>query len=512
MTEHPTRDEIELFVVGAEDGIEFTDIADHLRSCDACAGALTTEARLEGQLVEVAGRARYCPGCQTIVTEDRCHHCGVALRPGGFEVERVLVSSGHGRLYLATGAGGERVALKELVFTQIPSTQTLVAFEREAKLLQQLDHPGVPRFVSSFTEGEGVHTRFYLAQEYVEGASLLARMSTHRFTEEDIVRIARQVLDILEYLHGLEPRVVHRDVKPANILMRKDGSIVLVDFGAARDFSLTGGATLVGTFGYMPPEQLVGMADATSDLYALGASIAHLLTRRPPWQLSLGSRALDGLGVSVRLRGFVSRLTAVDPGDRFPSAREARLALLRPRSRFEERRPWIAAAAAAIALAGLVMGIAARTDRSERGVPAAPRVVPSAPRVVPAAPVQPSQPPMIPIQGSEDSDRIFGEAQVVRRRAHVTPPDDENKAKGFAAKGKKFLIVGKVAAAEEALTRCVALDPDHADCHRLLGVLYAQKDETSRSIRHYKRYVELRPDAPDAARVNRMVRDAEQQP
>src|SRR5262249_36626588 len=149
--------------------------------------------------------------------------------------------------------------------------------------------------------------------------------------ETEARRIARQLLGILRYLH--ERGIVHRDVKPANVLRRPDGTLVLVDFGAARAVAgVTHGATLVGTFGYMPPEQLGGTVDATADLYALGATLVHLVGRKAPEEI-LGpdlELRLDHLHVSPGFRAFLARMTARRRTARPPSTVEALLALDAP--------------------------------------------------------------------------------------------------------------------------------------------------------------------------------------
>jgi len=223
------------------------------------------------------------------------------------------------------------VALKELVFALVPTAQQLDAFEREAKLLASVSHPRIPRFIDSFREGEGPNLRLYLAQELIEGEPLSARIGI----DEPVARdIARQLLKILHFLH--DRGIIHRDVKPANVLRRPDGTLVLVDFGAARALAgVTHGATLVGTFGYMPPEQLGGTVDATADLYALGATLVHLVGRKAPEDI-LGpdlELRLDHLNVSPAFRAFLARLTARKRTARPVSAVEALLALDAPAPR-----------------------------------------------------------------------------------------------------------------------------------------------------------------------------------
>lgn len=275
--------------------------------------------------------AQACVVCGEPNVVDRCRQCGAACAPGGYVVRRVVAQTTHSRLYEATDAEGQRVAVKELVFALVPDAQQLEAFHREVAVLRQLDVPGVPRFLSSFEEGRGVGTRLYLVQEFVDGTSLAARLREGPMPEAGVVAVARSVLGILAQLHEHEPMVLHRDVKPSNLIEREDGSIVLVDFGAARVLhdETTFRSTLVGTYGYMPPEQLAGAVDATSDLYALGATLVHLLTGKAPAEL-LGDRLSLELTAqtvpSKPLRRWLSRLLDPARGKRFRSARDARAA------------------------------------------------------------------------------------------------------------------------------------------------------------------------------------------
>ena len=270
----------------------------------------------------------FCAGCGADLGEGRCSSCGVAKAAGGFRVTKLLNESDHARVYLAQDAAGARVALKELIFARAPDAQTIDAFEREAALLRQVSHPAIPRFVASFREGQGVGTRLYLAQEFVEGQSLAARLENHRFDEREARQVAEEVLRVLAWLHGLSPPLVHRDVKPANLIVRPDGSIALVDFGCAREVAPRGThrATVTGTFGYMPPEALGGTLDRSADLYGLGATLVHLLSRRPPeellWERPV-SALREALNVSPAFLAFIERLTARDRASRFPSAAEA---------------------------------------------------------------------------------------------------------------------------------------------------------------------------------------------
>jgi len=312
--------------------------------------------------------ASACPLCFARLSGVRCAACGAAARAGAYRVLGVLAQTPHGRTYRAEGPTG-LVALKELVFALVPSAEQLDAFEREAKLLGSVSHPQVPRLIESFREGEGTSLRLYIAQELLDGEPLSERMQSHVIDEVEGRAIARQVLEILGYLH--HRGIVHRDVKPANILRRSEGTLALVDFGAARALEgVTHGATLVGTFGYMPPEQLGGTVDATSDLYALGATLVHLIGRKAPADIfgpSLELR-LDHLNVSRSFRAFLAYLTARARRSRPRSAAEALRALDSAPSLRRPLRTTALAAAIALFLVTVAFGLRLAVSWLEQGL------------------------------------------------------------------------------------------------------------------------------------------------
>ena len=280
-----------------------------------------------------------CPGCGG-EAEVRCDACGAAIAPGGFRVEALISQTLHGRVYRARAPDGSTVALKELVFALAPDAKTIDAFEREARVLAALDHPAIPRFAKAFREGQGIHLRLYLAQELIDGEPLSGPLPAER-----VKAVARQALEVLAYLHAR--RVLHRDIKPANLLMSGD-KLWLVDFGVAREVlnEATHGATLVGTFGYMPIEQLGGTVDARSDLYALGATLLHCITGIQPGELLKPDFSLDTRRAK-ELQPWLDKLVAWKREDRYASAEEALKALDAPPkpkkpsfwSRFRSRTP-----------------------------------------------------------------------------------------------------------------------------------------------------------------------------
>jgi serine/threonine protein kinase len=157
--------------------------------------------------------------------------------------------------------------------------------------------------------------------------------------QNEIHEIAVGVLDVLAYLHGRAPPVIHRDIKPSNVLLRANGTPALIDFGGVRAAWQprgAAGATVVGTFGYMAPEQFAGHAGPTSDLYALGATLLHLVTGHPPSDFPFDSGRIevpDDLPADKPLADLIEALLRPAPRDRPGTAQVARDMLTNPASR-----------------------------------------------------------------------------------------------------------------------------------------------------------------------------------
>ncbi len=242
----------------------------------------------------------------------------------------------------------ELVVVKLLPFSPQMQWDDLKLFEREAQVLKQINHPNIPRYRDYFSvekeAGEGL-VWFGLVQDYINGSSLQQLLkSGKRFTEAEAKEIATQLLNILIYLHELSPPVLHRDIKPSNIIWGKDGQVYLVDFGAVQDRAKAEGVTftVVGTGGYAPPEQLWGRAVAASDLYALGATLIHLLTGTAPAHLPQHRMRLqfrDKVSLTPSFARFLEQLTAPAPEQRFSQARQALSALHTPSSPSEATVP-----------------------------------------------------------------------------------------------------------------------------------------------------------------------------
>ncbi|GHO44691.1 protein kinase domain-containing protein [Ktedonospora formicarum] len=215
---------------------------------------------------------------------------GERLQGGRYVVKEVLGEGGMGAAVLATDnrLDDKLVVIKELISDSTDSTrfqEDVRNFKREVALLAHIDHPLVPNVTDHFQEG----SRYFMVQEYVEGETLEARITrlNQALKERDVLIYALEALDVLDYLSQQTPPIVHRDIKPANMIVgSKDKRAHLVDFGIARaEVALHAQkkqTSALGTPGYAPPEQYQGNADPRSDLYALAATLHHLLTNRDP--------------------------------------------------------------------------------------------------------------------------------------------------------------------------------------------------------------------------------------
>ena len=204
---------------------------------------------------------------------------------GRYRVVKPLGGGGMKLVYLAEDLrlAARRCALAEVVdnFTNPDAQRQAVdAFQREADMLARLNNEHIPRVFDRFSE----QNRHYLVMEYIDGATLEEEMKQTggRLAEARTIDIALQILATLEYLHGLEPPVIYRDLKPSNVMMMTNGQAKLIDFGIARHFQPQQNATMIGTQGYAPPEQYRGKVEQRSDLYALGATMHHALSGRDP--------------------------------------------------------------------------------------------------------------------------------------------------------------------------------------------------------------------------------------
>lgn len=264
-----------------------------------------------------------------------CTACGKdPLLDGRYRLLSVIGQGAFGTTWRGERASDDHpVCLKELLYQRLASFEPEEQFRREASVLRQLDLPGVPAYVDDFTITTGRAVSLFLVQELVEGETLAEELDHKRYREDEVLDVLHALLEILDDLHSLSPPVVHRDIKPTNVMRRKDGSLVLIDFGAVKDVlnkTRRGGPSVAGTIGFMAPEQLTGHAEPATDLFGAGALAVALLSRRDPADMLDDDGRLDWLrhvSVSPKVEGFLRSLLAPRTDDRPASARAALEAL-----------------------------------------------------------------------------------------------------------------------------------------------------------------------------------------
>lgn len=275
------------------------------------------------------------------------HEPGTVLNDR-YEIEGSIGQGGMGAVYRARDrVTGNVVAVKQLRTDSgagFDSQEMLQRFENEWQLLRTLNHPRIPRMLDAFrTEQSG-----YYVMEFIQGKSMDSELKQYksqgrRFPEERLLVYALQILDVLEYLHGLNRPLLHRDVKPQNIIVRDDdGELFLVDFGLAREGGSATTKTLVGTLGYAPLEQVKGHPEPRSDLYALGATMWHMLVGEQPAPFDIPPLATVRNDVHPALAEVVDRACQDNVNRRYANARKmefaARQALQALTGQTDERR------------------------------------------------------------------------------------------------------------------------------------------------------------------------------
>ncbi len=270
-----------------------------------------------------------------------------------YRILDTLGQGGVGTTYEAQDLqNSQSVALKALSLRRMADWKVLELFEREARLLSGLNHPSVPRYLDYFQVDTPQDRSFYIAQQLATGKSLAELVESGWQPDEAQVRhLATQILEILVYLQDLTPPVIHRDIKPQNIILcsssqspARDTQVFLVDFGAVQDtyrHTVAGGSTVVGTYGYMAPEQFRGQAVLSTDLYGLGTTLLFLLTGKSPAELpqrQLRINFRSHASVSEAFADWLENTIKPASEDRFPSA-SAALAVLRGERALSSYKP-----------------------------------------------------------------------------------------------------------------------------------------------------------------------------
>ncbi len=242
---------------------------------------------------------------------------GARLQGERYEVRMQLASGGLSAVYLAGQTGGRKVVLKESTLpadiSEAVRSKAKELFEREARLLARIEHPRITKVLDHFVEAG----RDYIVLEFIPGMSLrqLVELKGQQ-PPRKVLRWAVQIVEVLHYLHHLEPAIVHRDLTPDNLIIKSDESIALIDFGVSNEFVSVATGTLVGKQAYIPPEQIRGKAEPKSDIYAFGATLYFLLVGQDPEPLSV-SRAAQALpGVPAEFDELIAACTQLENEDR----------------------------------------------------------------------------------------------------------------------------------------------------------------------------------------------------
>lgn len=246
---------------------------------------------------------------------------GDRLQDGKYKVLNQLSSTPVTATYIAEQENGTQVILKESVapIESEAGRQARESYLRECEHLSRLNHPRVAKVMDNFVE----NGRCYLALEYLPGEDLKSRLAERgRLSEEEILTVARQVADILQYLHEQVPPIIHRDISPDNLILDKSKKVYLIDFGAANRFEANVTGTLIGKQSYIAPEQLRGKAEPQSDIYSLGATMFTLLTGKEPDALSVCYPRDEAPFISEDLNELVVQCTQLDLHRRIGTAAE----------------------------------------------------------------------------------------------------------------------------------------------------------------------------------------------
>ncbi|MBI4852277.1 MAG: protein kinase [Acidobacteria bacterium] len=268
-----------------------------------------------------------CPRCQALSTGSLLRH--------RYLIEKMVGRGGFGTTYLVKDLDcfDEYRILKELTLNlkdEDPGELKDMAerlFKREAQVLLNLYHSGIPRLYAYFAED----SFSYLVQDFIPGQTLSEELKKRKATisEQEALSILSSLADILDYLHSHNPPVIHRDIKPHNLMRHEDGRIMLIDFGAVCQSVANPQAnnTVIGSLGYAPPEQFLGQTIPQSDLYALGASVIYLLTGIPPRLLLSINSSLSKLDfelegkISTELLLLLKDLVSADTKDRLSNTK-----------------------------------------------------------------------------------------------------------------------------------------------------------------------------------------------
>ena len=254
------------------------------------------------------------------------------LVDGRYQIIRELGRGGTSCVYLAKNIRLQNyLAIKEVYksgFNVSDSSWSMIV--AESRILTKLRHPGLPSVIDILNTPQS----FLIVMEYIEGISLEKVLQQKgACSQSDVLKWGAQLCGVLDYLHRQTPPIIYRDMKPANIMLRPNGDIVLIDFGMAREFKKTNlkDTTNLGTHGFAAPEQYNGLkqTDARTDIYSLGVTLYNLVTGIDPCVPPYGIRSICSVNPSLspRLDYIIKKCTEIEADSRFQTAAELKRAL-----------------------------------------------------------------------------------------------------------------------------------------------------------------------------------------
>ena len=371
-----------------------------------------------------------------------------------YQVVKHIATGGMGAIYKGEDTRLQTVvAIKEMIDffqTEEDKNYAIKRFREEALLLADLRHPNIPRVTDNFIE----NNKYYLIMDFVEGKSaekIILENGGRGLPEAMVLEWGIQICDVLDYLHSHNPPIIYRDMKPSNIMILDDGNVRLVDFGIARHFSPRRPGTMIGTHGYAPPEQYKGNTEPKSDIYALGATMHHLLTGNDPTKgVPFNFRPIRQLkpDLSEGMERILDKALENLPDKRFNTAGEMKRELENLKGR------------------GASGASSAHSSRQ-------------------SVPQSANMPSSVPPPSSQPA-------------SYVQPPprksfNQEMDAQKHYEKGKSFFNAGNLSKALEELDKAVRLCPNHPQAQCLIGYVLLQMNNYSSSLNHLLIAVTLAP-------------------
>ena len=269
-----------------------------------------------------------CPNCgiENEGNQINCSTCSVKLLLNDSFYLKKILGENNNITYLGTDINSNKdVIIKELSILSLENWKNRELFNREISVLNSLNHERIPKLIDDFEFSIKGSKSYYLVMELIEGINLKDEILQKRYSEEDALSIIKELTEILKYLHSFRPPIIHRDIKPSNIIRNINGKLVLIDFGAVTDtLKQEGGSTVVGTYGYMAPEQFMGRANIASDYYSLGGILINLLTKQDLSEIIdiTDITYVDRIKVSDKMKVILKKLLSLELENRVKTTDE----------------------------------------------------------------------------------------------------------------------------------------------------------------------------------------------